>query len=552
MNKKAFAGLFLLIIIGAAALRFFDLGLRPMHHDEANQAVKFGALLEKGEYRYDRADHHGPSLYYLSLPFARVLGADRLAELNERTIRLVPAFFGLGAVVLLLLYVPLIGKERALWGALGLALSPVLVYFSRFYIQETLLLFFLTGFVAAVWRYKRNPSWTWAVTAGFFAGMMYATKETSVIAFGSIAAALLLGSLLRRKTRGDRPALGKLGRKDTGPEDMDLEKPARSEQIQEEASGAKGARRRFRADILMGLGTAILVSILLYTSFFKNPRGFIDSILSFKVYSVRAAEAGFHVQPRSYYLRKLAFSKTGSGPLWSEGLILILAAAGIAAALRARSRKEDRSFLIFLSFYTLVSTAAYSLIPYKTPWNILPFYLGFILLAGTGATALLHTFRSRVIRAAVFLLLAAGFLHLGAQARRAGWNYAADPRNPYVYSQTSPGFLKLVRRVEDMAAVHPDRENMFTQVIAGPYETWPLPWYLRRFGRVGYWTRADAAPPPGDASVLITDTEQASRLESILNTYYQSEYYELRPGVFLVLHVRNDLWDEYLKSRSGK
>ncbi|MBP1768899.1 MAG: putative rane protein, partial [Candidatus Aminicenantes bacterium] len=188
MNKKAFAGLFLLIIIGAAALRFFDLGLRPMHHDEANQAVKFGALLEKGEYRYDRADHHGPSLYYLSLPFARVLGADRLAELNERTIRLVPAFFGLGAVVLLLLYVPLIGKERALWGALGLALSPVLVYFSRFYIQETLLLFFLTGFVAAVWRYKRNPSWTWAVTAGFFAGMMYATKETSVIAFGSIAA----------------------------------------------------------------------------------------------------------------------------------------------------------------------------------------------------------------------------------------------------------------------------------------------------------------------------------------------------------------------------
>ena len=552
MNKKAFAGLFLLIIIGAAALRFFDLGLRPMHHDEANQAVKFGALLEKGEYRYDRADHHGPSLYYLSLPFARVLGADRLAELNERTIRLVPAFFGLGAVVLLLLYVPLIGKERALWGALGLALSPVLVYFSRFYIQETLLLFFLTGFVAAVWRYKRNPSWTWAVTAGFFAGMMYATKETSVIAFGSIAAALLLGSLLRRKTRGDRPALGKLGRKDTGPEDMDLEKPARSEQIQEEASGAKGARRRFRADILMGLGTAILVSILLYTSFFKNPRGFIDSILSFKVYSVRAAEAGFHVQPRSYYLRKLAFSKTGSGPLWSEGLILILAAAGIAAALRARSRKEDRSFLIFLSFYTLVSTAAYSLIPYKTPWNILPFYLGFILLAGTGATALLHTFRSRVIRAAVFLLLAAGFLHLGAQASRAGWNYAADPRNPYVYSQTSPGFLKLVRRVEDMAAVHPDRENMFTQVIAGPYETWPLPWYLRRFGRVGYWTRADEAPPPGDASVLITDTEQASRLESILNTYYQSEYYELRPGVFLVLHVRNDLWDEYLKSRSGK
>ena len=226
-----------------------------MHHDEANQAVKFGALLEKGEYRYDRADHHGPSLYYLSLPFARVLGADRLAELNERTIRLVPAFFGLGAVILLLLFVPLIGKERVLWSALGLALSPVLVYFSRFYIQETLLLFFLAGFVAAVWRYERKPSWTWAVTAGFFAGMMYATKETSVIAFGSIAAALLLGSFLRREKRGDRPALGKLGREDTGPEDMDLEKPPRSEQIEKRRLRAqKCAGRRFRADIPDGPG----------------------------------------------------------------------------------------------------------------------------------------------------------------------------------------------------------------------------------------------------------------------------------------------------------
>ena len=34
-------------------LRLARLDARPMHHDEANQAVKFGALLETGEYRYD-------------------------------------------------------------------------------------------------------------------------------------------------------------------------------------------------------------------------------------------------------------------------------------------------------------------------------------------------------------------------------------------------------------------------------------------------------------------------------------------------------------------
>jgi len=517
MNKKAFAGLFLLIVLGAAGLRLADLSLQPMHHDEANQALKFGALLERGEYRYDKADHHGPSLYYLSLPFARALGANTLAKLNERTLRLVPACFGIGAILLLLFLVPLIGKEAALWGALGLAVSPVMVYFSRFYIQETLLLFFLVGFIVALWRYKRRPSWAWAVAAGFFAGMMYATKETSVIAFGSVAAAFLLVSLFRGKKEGDRPAAGKL------------------------------------SNLLIGFGAAILVSLLLFTSFFQNPRGWFDSILSFKVYFVRAGEAGFHVHPWSYYLQTLAFSKSGSGPLWSEGLILILAAAGIVAAFRPRAKTvADRSTLRFLVFFTLISTAAYSLVPYKTPWNILPFYAGFVLLSGSGAPALLGAFRRRSIRVLIFLLLAAGFLHLGAQAWRASFVYPADPRNPYVYAQTSPDFLKLVLRVEDLAALHPDHEKMLIKVIAGPYETWPLPWYLRRFSRVGYWTDATGAGAPEDAAIVITDAEQAGRLESGLNASFQSEYYELRPNVFLVLHIRNELWEEYLKSRAEK
>jgi len=539
MNKKAFAGLFLLIVLGAAVFRLVGLGLRPMHHDEANQALKFGALLERGDYRYDKADHHGPSLYYLSLPFARALGADRLAALSERTLRLVPACFGIGAILLLLFLVPLIGKEAVLWGALGLAVSPVMVYFSRFYIQETLLLFFLVGFIVALCRYKRRPSWAWAVAAGVFAGMMYATKETSVIAFGSIAAAFLLASLFKEKKGRDEATRDK-------PKEANL-----SPQADERQGFAPGKRTWIH--LMIGFGTAILVSLLLFTSFFQNPRGWLDSILSFKVYFARAGEAGFHVHPWSYYLQTLTFSKSGSGPLWSEGLILVLAAVGIVAAFKRRANNgTDRLFLRFLVFYTLLSTAAYSLIPYKTPWNILPFYLGFVLLAGSGAAALFRTVRTRSTRVIVLLLIAAGFVHLGAQGWRASFVYPADPRNPYVYAQTSPDFLKLVRRVEDLAALHPDQEKMLIKVIAGPYETWPLPWYLRHFDRVGYWTDAAGAGAPGDAAIVITDAEQAGRLESGLDASFQSEYYELRPNVFLVLHIRNELWEEYLKSRPEK
>jgi uncharacterized protein (TIGR03663 family) len=515
MNKRAFAGLFLLVLIAGGALRLADLGIRPMHHDEANQALKFGTLLERGEYRYDKSDHHGPSLYYLSLPFARALGADTLAELSETTLRLVPACFGIGSILLLLLFVPLLGRETVLGSALALAVSPVMAYFSRFYIQETLLLFFLAGFVASLWRYKRRPSWPWALAAGVFAGMMYATKETSVIAFAAIAAAFIAASLFK----GEK-----------------------------EKARAAGSRS---IHLFIGLAAAFIVSFLLFTSFFQNPRGWLDSVLSFKFYFVRAGEAGFHIHPWNYYLRTLAFSKPGSGPVWSEAFLLILAAVGIVAAFGRRPKEAvGRAVKRFLVFYTLFSTAAYSLIPYKTPWNILPFYLGFVLLAGSGAAALLGAWRSRWIRTLVLLLMAAGFIHLGVQAWRAGFVFPADPRNPYVYAQTSPDFLKLVARVEELAAVHPDHEKMPIKVIAGPYETWPLPWYLRRFSRVGYWQEAAGAAPLDDAPVVITGTEQAGQPQSILALSYQSEYYGLRPNVLLLLHVRTDLWEEYLKSRA--
>ena len=58
MTRAGAAALVALALTAGLALRFARLDERPMHHDEANQAVKFGALLERGEYRYDAHDHH--------------------------------------------------------------------------------------------------------------------------------------------------------------------------------------------------------------------------------------------------------------------------------------------------------------------------------------------------------------------------------------------------------------------------------------------------------------------------------------------------------------
>ncbi len=153
-------------------------------------------------------------------------------------------------------------------------------------------------------------------------------------------------------------------------------------------------------------------------------------------------------------------------------------------------------------------------------------------------------------KAAVLAVLAAGALHLGIQCHRANFVLYADPRNPYVYAQTGTDFLRLVGRVEALSALRPEGKRMLVKVVAGPYETWPLPWYLRssRTSAIGR-TRLRPATS-GDAPVVVTSADQAERVGESLGSAYRSEFYGLRPGVLLSLFVRNDLWERYLDKKA--
>ena len=101
-------------------LRTRDLDRRPMHADEANQAVKLGELLDAGRYAFDPRDHHGPTLYYAAVPVAWMRGERSLATLSETTVRLVPALFGTAAVLLLAALAGPLGR----WPALAAATFP--------------------------------------------------------------------------------------------------------------------------------------------------------------------------------------------------------------------------------------------------------------------------------------------------------------------------------------------------------------------------------------------------------------------------------------------
>src|SRR6185436_16147572 len=86
----------LLAIAGALALRVPKLDTRPLHNDEAVNAVKVGELWQQGRYAYDPDEYHGPTLHYATLPFLVLSGARNADELADSTLRLAPVVCGVG------------------------------------------------------------------------------------------------------------------------------------------------------------------------------------------------------------------------------------------------------------------------------------------------------------------------------------------------------------------------------------------------------------------------------------------------------------------------
>jgi predicted membrane-bound mannosyltransferase len=89
--------------------------------------------------------------------------------------------------------------------------------------------------------------------------------------------------------------------------------------------------------------------------------------------------------------------------------------------------------------------------------------------------------------------------------------------------------------------------------VVTPENVWPLPWYLRRFrpSHIGYWPDPAAwsdesanYPPP---SVIILTPESQPTVDAHLRAQYNRQMmFGLRPGVFLSVYVRDDLWQAFV------
>ncbi len=513
----------------ALGLRLPRLQERPMHGDEAVHADKFGKLLEQGVYTYDPDEYHGPTLNYLTLIPARLTGATNLVQVTETTLRIVPVFFGVCLIVLLLLVARPLGTGATVYAAVLTAISPAMVFYSRYYIQEMLLVCFTFGAIVSGYRYAQSKKAAWVLLTGVFLGLMHATKETCVIAFGSMVLALLLVLLIQRQKGSLRAAV-------------------------------KSVRLSHFAG---GLVAGAIVSALFHSSFLTNPAGILDSIRTYTTYLNRAGGNALHIHPWYYYLEMLLCFRYGQGPLWTEALIVGLAAVGsIAAMTSKRVPSTDGQLVRFIAFYTVIMTVAYSAVPYKTPWCLLGFLHGMILLAGFGAAVLVRLVPNVLPRLIILCLLFEASVHLTWQAYLGSYRYYADSRNPYVYAHPTPEVFTVVQKIQEYAGDQEDGRNLPIEVICPGDDYWPLPWYLRAFKQVSWRNRVvddgNAAPliiaSPEVEGALTTKLYTLIPLEKrqmYLFLFDEPYYVWLRPGVKLSGFVRKDLWDNLQRKQAG-
>ncbi|MCM8526249.1 MAG: TIGR03663 family protein [Lentisphaeraceae bacterium] len=523
-SKYTFYILFALILLTGLWLRLRNIDQRPMHGDEANQAYRFQMLFEDNNFKYEPKDFHGPTLYYLTLPSAWFSGLSDFKESSKAHFRAVPVIFSLLTALGTLLFIDVLGRRGVLVMSLLIMLSPAMVYYSSYYIQETLLVCFTLFFIGGLWRYWRKPSMLWALVAGVSLGLMHATKETFVLTMGALALSLAFICYKQRK--------------------VDFSKFKNRNGI-------------------AALFAALTVSVMFYSSFLSNPKGPVDSVTAF-IHSVKRGlgandfEERFtsgegHSKPFNYYLSTIAgsyprkftstlkdiYRNSAARPI-SEIFLLLFPVIGLLNLPKKGSR--SRKIFMMALVYTVSLTVVYSLIPYKTPWCMLSFLLGFMFCC-----AMSFRFMSQKLSCKFNKIFALGavlmIFDLGRQSSIVtAEEFCVSDRNPYAYVQPYFDVEDLSKRITEISEIEGSSYDMPIHFLTPDY--WPLPWYLKKFKNVGYWEKSVPEIDPQNFPVIVT-TPDREELSKKLEKTHVSEYRGRMPGYHLLVFYRKDLWEKY-------
>lgn len=476
----------LAVIAVAIGFRFMDLSLRPFHHDEGVNGFFLGRLLNEGAFKYDPSNYHGPTLYYLTAPMSLLFG------LSDASVRGTTALFGVLTVIVLWRF---LSRERTAFGlaaALLLAVSPGAVFFSRYFIHETLFVGF-TLFALASAPFAGNAQRWRFIVCGVMLGLLFATKETAFVSALAVGGGVVMANWLV----SGRSPLAIL-------------------------DGLPGYVRAHAEEFLHGFLSFAATAGLLYSSFFRNPQGVLDAFRTFMFWTKTAVRD--HENPWNQHL------------LWlkeADPVLLFLGCAGALVALALR-----RSFIgVTAAVWAILIGSAYSIVKYKTPWLGLNILLPLAICAGylvsviADVVLLSGRLPLRSV-AAVFAIAAAGYsatMSYDLETKRFD-----DENHPYLYAHTQRSFIEFVHLVETKARMLGRGKDTNIAVFAP--ENWPLPWYLRDYKNTGYWGEFKSEI---EADLFVVSVEQDPVVAMKLGGKYdRSKPFNMRGSVNLILYSK--------------
>ncbi len=362
------------LVAVALATRLIDLGNRPMHHDEAQEAWIAWRLVDAGDFEYDPV-WHGPLAYLLDAIAFLVLGV------SDSSARVMAGLAGAALVATPWLLRARLGNVGALACSLLLLLSPSLLYYSRFSRNDMLVALLTVALVVVVDRFCRAPRRHHPALFGVLLAALFATKESAVIVVG-LGLALLAAALV----------------------------------VDREAVAAR-LRAVDRRAYLYGAAAFAAVFALLFTTFGTDPGGLWRGIYDGPRYWLEQHDKGVGEKPWTYAQLLVL----------SEGPIVLIALAGALMAWRRRS-----AFGLACAFSAAALTGAYTFAGERFPWLITQPLIPLTLLAGLTVQWLWEQRRRAALAVAAVAVAA-----MGAGALDLAFNRPEDPRDIVVSVQTT-------------------------------------------------------------------------------------------------------------------
>jgi uncharacterized protein (TIGR03663 family) len=437
MKKNYLFLAFLSILLIGSFLRLYKLDNRPAHFDEGGgHAIGSRALMERGEYIYN-PDFHGPFLYHITALFFFLFG------MSDITLRITQAIFGIATIAVLWFLKDHVKKETMLVLSLLIALSPSLVYYSRFAVHDSYFVFFTMACLVFLYLYSKTKESRYIYLFSACLAFLFTTKENAYITVAAMVAYFGLEFLIEFfNTKG---SISKILKKNTY------------------LNWIKDNKK----EIFISFVIFLSIFSIFYTSFFRYPQNFVTAIKEPFIhwFTKTRTQHGFF-QPYSFYLRILEEYDT---------TIFIFGLLGILLPVFVRNH-----YTKFASFFSAFNLVVYLLMPYKEPNNVVHIVMP---LAVSGAVFIEYV-NDKIKKYVILLLILLSFYSLYVTWQTSFVKYA-DENNYLVYVQTVDDVKPLLKLVERITK---ERGKNISIVVNIPETEYPLSWYFRDYAKVSYFS----------------------------------------------------------------